>query len=54
MDVLIKEKRSKLAPFEESHFTLPAPRSTLAEMQAWIARHGVTVSTGPLTHQNPA
>jgi len=41
---LIKEKQSKLAPFEETLFAMDAAKNTLAEMRQWLANHGVTIS----------
>jgi len=36
MNTLIKEKPSKLDPFEETLFVMDAAKNTLAEMQQWL------------------
>jgi hypothetical protein len=45
MDTLIKQRRSKLAPFQETLFQMEAATNTLAEMQSWLAAQGITIST---------
>jgi hypothetical protein len=45
MNTLIKERPSKLAPFQKTLLELDAANKTLAEMQQWLAGRGVTVST---------
>ena len=45
MNTLIKQRRSKLAPFAETLFQMEAGTNTLAEMQSWLASQGITIST---------
>ena len=44
MDTLIKDKQSKLDPFEESLLDMDAGKITLAEMQQWLSGQGMTMS----------
>jgi hypothetical protein len=45
MNNLMKEKRSRLSPFEEALFAMETRKSPLTEMQAWLAGQGVTITT---------
>jgi hypothetical protein len=44
MMTLIKEKQSKLDPFEETLLEMDAAKKTLVQMQQWLSDHGVAIS----------
>ena len=45
MNTLLKQRPSKLAPFQETLLDMDAANKKLAEMQQWLADRGVVVST---------
>jgi hypothetical protein len=45
MNTLLKQRPSKLAPFQETLLDMDAANNKLAEMQQWLAGRGVAVST---------
>jgi hypothetical protein len=50
---MMKEKPSKLDPFEDSLLGLAAGKITLAEMRHWLSGHAVSNFSDRLSNQLP-